>query len=102
MPPPAASTAVAIALTGAAGSVAIAGHTRGVGVIPTGARRLAQVVAGMLGIRGVGGLAMAALGGATSGMEVSEEFRRLDLRFYSPLCLVLGSGAARAARKGRP
>ena len=102
MPPPAASTAVAVLLTGAAGSVAIAGHTNGDGLIATNARRLATVVAGALGLRGVGGLAMAAVGGATSGLETTEEFRRMDLRFYSPLCVGLGLGAARAARRGRP
>lgn len=102
MPPRPASATVAVALTGAAGSVLVAGHTSGTGVIAVNARRLATAVAAGIGLRGVGGLAMAAAGGATSGLDAAEEFRRMDLRFYSPLCVGLALGAARAARRGRP
>ncbi|WP_083908498.1 DUF3995 domain-containing protein [Ilumatobacter coccineus] len=51
-------------------------------------------VAGALALRGAGGL----VAGATRLIDVTDEFRRWDLRVYSPLCLALAAGAAVAAR----
>lgn len=98
MPPPAASAAVGVALTGAAISVVIAGHAgpeRRLGAL---ARIGSRVTARALRARGIGGLVMASAGLATSG-DATEEFRRMDQRFYSPLCLALSAGAGRAAAR---
>ncbi len=47
--------------------------------------------------RGLAGLAFHA--GLLSTGSASQRFRRLDLRFYSPLCLALAVLAAPAARR---
>jgi hypothetical protein len=64
---------------------------------PPPLRRLALVGAsGVLGLRGALGLA-----GRTSAIapgSVGPRFRRLDRRFYAPLCLGLAAGAVRARR----
>ena len=66
-------------------------------VAPRRVRRLGRlVVAGVLALRGLLGLA-----GATdivSPGSASARFRRLDRRFYSPLCLGLAAGAVSRRR----
>ena len=49
-----------------------------------------KIVAATLLVRGVGGLAMSALGVG----QASEQFRQWDLRLYSPLCIALGACVA--------
>ncbi|MFJ8627180.1 DUF3995 domain-containing protein [Kitasatospora sp. NPDC093550] len=70
------------------------------GVLPeAGPERLrragVRTVAGVMLARGVGGLAL--FGGV---LERSERFRRMDRRYYSPLCLALGAGAAAVGWRG--
>lgn len=55
----------------------------------------AWAVSGALLVRGVGGLVWGAAG-ATPG---AEPFRYWDLRLYSPLCVLIGLGAASVARR---
>ncbi|MFJ5552312.1 DUF3995 domain-containing protein [Streptomyces sp. NPDC093225] len=55
-------------------------------------------VAGVLAVRGAGGLLVSALGLG----EVPEEFRRWDLVLYSPLCVALGGLTAYLALRTRP
>jgi hypothetical protein len=53
-------------------------------------------VAGVLLTRGIGGLVL-----STSGrIPRSARFLRLDRRYYSPLCIALGTGAAVVAARG--
>ncbi len=86
VPPPAACNAVAGALFAAAALVA------DVPIAPRDARRLGRyVVAGVLGTRGLVGIA-----GRTdllSPGSMSPRFRQLDRRAYAPLCLALAAGA---------
>lgn len=49
-----------------------------------------RLTAGALLARGAGGLVVS----GTGVVATSDEFRRQDLRVYSPLCLALGAGAA--------
>jgi hypothetical protein len=90
IPPPAACYAVAAALGTA--SVLVAGAPSGLPRL----RRLGQVgVAAVLGGRGLIGLA-----GRTDLVApgpVSERFLVWDRRLFTPLCLALSAGAARAA-----
>jgi len=102
MPPRATSAGVAAALGGAAAAVAIAGHGAPDRRLTRLARLAALIAARVLRTRGMGGVAMAIAGSSTSGGDASEEFRRNDIRFYSPMCLALSVGAARAARKSQP
>jgi hypothetical protein len=97
MPPPAASAAVAAALTGAAAAVLVGVHTKADSTIGNAARLATKIASRTLRTRGIGGLVMARAGMATSG-DATEEFRRLDQTFYSPLCLALSVGTARSAR----
>lgn len=99
MPPRAASAGVAAALSGAAVAVAIAGHSTSDRRLARVASLVAIITSRALRARGLGGLTMAAVGSSTTGEDAAEEFRRNDLRFYSPLCLALSVGAARAARR---
>lgn len=93
-PSPPACYGVAAALAVAATSVARAGRGRG------GFSRLAAaVVAVVLAVRAGAGLA-----GRTDALvpgSTSERFRRTDRRLFSPLCLALAAGAARAAATRR-
>ncbi|MEV7772423.1 DUF3995 domain-containing protein [Kitasatospora sp. NPDC086791] len=95
VPPAAACVAVAGMLGAAAYLVgAEAGVLPGVG--PARVRRAGvRTVAGVLLARGVGGPAL--FGGA---VERSERFRRLDRRYYAPLCVALGAGAAAVGWRG--
>ena len=89
VPSPAACYAVATALFLASGLVAD---------IPIGPRPLRKVgrlgVAGVLAARAVVGLAGRT--DAVSPGSTSATFRRLDRRYYSPLCLALAAGAVSA------
>ncbi|MFG3049624.1 DUF3995 domain-containing protein [Kitasatospora sp. NPDC048239] len=71
------------------------------GVLPAaGAKRVrragVRTVAGVLLARGAAGPLL--FGGLT---ERTERFKRLNARYYSPLCLALGAGAAVVAAAGR-
>jgi hypothetical protein len=55
------------------------------------------VTAAVLALRGAGGL----VGSATGLFGTTAEFRRNDLRFYAPLCVVLALGAS-LSRRARP
>lgn len=101
MAPPAASAAVGVALTGAAVGVAVAGHTAKGGPVGRVAALVAVVTARVLRARGMGGLGMAAAGVSMSGADATDEFREMDLRLYSPLCIGLSLGAARAAKRAK-
>ncbi|WP_063832382.1 MULTISPECIES: DUF3995 domain-containing protein [Streptomyces] len=95
VPPAAACVAVAGLLGTAAYLVgAEAGVLPGVG--PERLRRAGvRTVAGVLLARGVGGPVVF---GRVS--ERSERFRRLNVRYYSPLCVALGAGAAAVGWRG--
>ena len=89
VPPPVACHAVAVALAVASGLCAD---------LPVGSPRLRRAgrrgVATVLAVRGLIGLI-----GRTdlvSPASSSPRFRRLDRRFYAPLCLLLSLGAATA------
>jgi Protein of unknown function (DUF3995) len=90
-PSPAACNAVAAALLAASALVI------DVPIAPRFVRRTGRVVlAGVLGARGVAGVS-----GRTDALvpgSVSPRFRRLDRRYYGPLCLVLALGAATAGQ----
>jgi hypothetical protein len=91
VPPPAACLAVAALLAGA--SALVAGRPRRL----PGLRRVgAAGVAGVLGVRGACGL----LGRTDllSPGSTSRGFRRLDRRYYSPLCLALAAAAVSSGR----
>ncbi|MFE7524878.1 DUF3995 domain-containing protein [Kitasatospora sp. NPDC057542] len=95
VPPAAACVAVAGLLGAAAYLVgAEAGVLPAVG--PRSLRRAGvRTVAGVLLARGLGG---PVLFGRVS--ERSDRFRRLNVRYYSPLCAALGAGAAVVAGAG--
>ncbi|MEV7022160.1 DUF3995 domain-containing protein [Kitasatospora sp. NPDC093558] len=95
LPPAAACLAVAGLL--GAGAYLVAAEA---GVLPpAGPRRLrragVRAVSGVMLARGIGGLALFG-----NFVERSERFTRLDSRYYSPLCLALGAGAAVIAGAG--
>ncbi|MFI6443774.1 DUF3995 domain-containing protein [Kitasatospora sp. NPDC050543] len=96
VPPPAACLAVA----GALGAAAYLVGARS-GVLPAAGpgwlRRSGSgtVAAVMLG-RGVGGLLLFGSG----RLRRTERFTRLDRRYYSPVCLALGAGAALVTAAG--
>lgn len=95
VPPASACLKVAAAL--GAGAYLVGAEA---GVLPgVGPRRLrragVRAVAGVLLARGVAGPVVF---GRVS--ERSERFRRLNVRYYSPLCVALGAGAAVVAGAG--
>ncbi|MDY7103098.1 MAG: DUF3995 domain-containing protein [Actinomycetota bacterium] len=96
-PSAAATWAVAALLAGATGVVGVAAtsgrHARNRAT--TTARHASAVVAAVLALRGAGGLAVA----GRAARLTTDEFARMDLRVYSPLCLGLAAGAAVAARR---
>ncbi|MEU6237016.1 DUF3995 domain-containing protein [Kitasatospora sp. NPDC047058] len=97
VPPAAACVAVAGLLGSAAYLVGAEA-----GVLPAAGparvrRHGVRAVAGVMLARGAGGLVV--FGGGLAAR--SERFRRLDTRYYSPLCLALGAGAAVVAAAGR-
>ncbi|MFJ3787123.1 DUF3995 domain-containing protein [Kitasatospora sp. NPDC090091] len=96
MPPAAACLAVAGALGAAAYLVgAEAGVLPAAG--PARVRRAGVwTVSAVMLARGAGGLLVSGLGLGGS----SARFRRLDVRYYSPLCLALGAGAGAVAVAG--
>jgi len=95
VPPPAACYAVAGALAVASKFVV------GVPLGPVGFRRVAiTTVAAALGARGA--LGLSGLTNLVSPGSESERFRRLDRRYYSPLCLVLAAGALASRPDRRP
>lgn len=95
LPPAAACLAVAGLLGTAAYLVAVEAGA----LPPVGLRRLrragVRAVSGVMLARGIGGLALFG-----NVVERSERFTRLNTRYYSPLCLALGAGAAVVARAG--
>lgn len=98
MPGPAPTLTVAALLTTAAGLLAARASSRG----GPGLQRLAGTgsagVATVLGLRGLGGLAMS-LPQVLAGQPTS--FARWDAALYSPLCLTLAGLAAACARSPR-
>ncbi|MFD7415615.1 DUF3995 domain-containing protein [Kitasatospora purpeofusca] len=95
--PPAAACAAVAGLLGAAAYLvaAEAGAVPAVG--PARLRRAGVwTVSATLLTRGAGGLTLV---GGERALR-SERFRRLDARYYSPLCLALGTGAAVVAAAG--
>ncbi|MEU8919683.1 DUF3995 domain-containing protein [Kitasatospora sp. NPDC048545] len=95
-PPPAAACLAVAGLLGTAAYLVGAEA----GVLPgAGSRRVrragVRTVAGVLLARGIGGPALFG-----SVIERSERFRRLDRRYYSPLCVALGAGAAAVGWRG--
>jgi Protein of unknown function (DUF3995) len=64
------------------------------GLIVRGAHLGTQITASALLLRGVGGFVVEAFELRPSNAQ----FRRWDLRLYSPLCIALGAGAAIVAR----
>jgi len=100
LPTPAMCAEVAVAL--GAASYLVGARS---GVLPAaGPRRLRAVgtgaVAGVLLARGVGGLLLFGPKGSGRRITRTERFARLDRRYYSPLCLALGAGAAVVAARG--
>jgi hypothetical protein len=91
VPPAAACLTVAALLTSA--SLLVGGRPRR---LPALRRAGARAVAGVLGVRGV--LGIAGRTDLVSGGSTAPRFRRLDRRYYSPLCLVLAASAASSAR----
>ncbi|MDY0815013.1 DUF3995 domain-containing protein [Kitasatospora purpeofusca] len=89
--PPAAACAAVAGLLGAA-SYLVAAEAGAVPAVGPARLRRAGVwtVSAVLLTRGAGGLMV--FGGERALR--SERFRRLDARYYSPLCLALGTGAA--------
>ncbi|MDZ8173102.1 DUF3995 domain-containing protein [Microbacterium xanthum] len=85
MPGAPACTAVA-ALLGAASIATTLATVGGQGPIGRLTRRGSTFAAGVLVVRGVGGLAVEALNVG----DVAPEFRRWNRRLYSPLCIALG------------
>lgn len=59
------------------------------------------IAAGVLLARGVGGLLLSGPEGSGRRITRTQRFVQLDRRYYSPLCLALGAGAALVAAKGR-
>ncbi len=94
--PPAAACLGVAGLLGAASYLvaAEAGVVPAVG--PARMRRAGvRAVSAVMLARGVGGLTLFG-----TVVERSERFRRLDRRYYSPLCLALGAGAAAVGWRG--
>jgi hypothetical protein len=89
-PPPAAACLAVAGLLGTAAAL-VDGRPRAVPVI---SRIGAAGVVGVLATRGA--LGLAGRTDVVSPGSVSEHFRRLDRRFYSPLCLGLAALAAPA------
>ena len=92
VPPPGACLVVALLL--ASSSALVAGRPRRAAPLR---RAGALCVAGVLGLRGSCGLV-----GRTdllSPGSTSPGFRRLDRRYYSPLCLALAAAAMSSARR---
>ena len=90
-PSPAACLTVATLLAGA--SALVAGRPER---LPWLRRSGSAVVSLVLGVRGACG--MAGRTDLVSPGSTSPRFRRLDRRYYSPLCLLLAAGAASSAR----
>ncbi|MEV8325047.1 DUF3995 domain-containing protein [Kitasatospora sp. NPDC059811] len=93
------SPAACVAVAGLLGTAAYLVGAEA-GVLPAvGPRRLrragVRAVAGVMLARGAGGLVL--FGRA---VERSERFKRLDTRYYSPLCLALAAGTAVVAGAG--
>jgi hypothetical protein len=95
VPSPAQCLAVATLLTSA--SALVAGRPRR---LPRLRRIGAAGVTTALGVRGACG--MAGRTDLVSPGSTSPRFRRLDRRYYSPLCLALAAGALASARVRRP
>lgn len=94
-----ASATVAGLLTGATAIVAARAHprTRLGRLVPSlVARPGVVVIATVLGVRGLGGLVISALGVPAT----SSKFRALNLIAYSPLCIALAAAVARLERPG--
>ncbi|MEU9041230.1 MULTISPECIES: DUF3995 domain-containing protein [unclassified Kitasatospora] len=94
--PPAAACVAVAGLLGAAAYLVGAEA----GVLPeAGSRRLrragVRTVAGVMLARGIGGVALFG-----TVIERSERFTRLNRRYYSPLCVALGAGAAAVGWRG--
>ncbi|MEV7781026.1 DUF3995 domain-containing protein [Kitasatospora sp. NPDC088351] len=94
------SAAACLAVAGALGTAACLVGAEA-GVLPAAGPRWVRragvrAVAGVLLARGAAGPLV--FGGLT---ERTERFRRLNVRYYSPLCLALGAGAAVVAAAGR-
>jgi hypothetical protein len=85
-PPPGLTLAVtgALSVTGAAALARTSANAR----VRQAARLLTLPAAAVLALRGVGGFAQSLFAPQTS----TPEFRRNDLRIYSPLCLTLAAG----------
>ncbi|MFB8237290.1 DUF3995 domain-containing protein [Kitasatospora purpeofusca] len=95
--PPAAACAAVAGLLGAAAYLVAAEAGAAPAVGPARLRRAGVwTVSAVLLTRGAGGLMV--FGGERA--RRSERFRRLDTRYYSPLCLALGTGAAVVAGVG--
>lgn len=90
VPDPAACFAVAGALTAAAALVAGAGGDSFIG--RSGRWTVAAVLAGRAAVGGAGAARLLGM------PPPSERFRRLDNKWYRPLCLALAASSARAAR----
>ena len=91
VPPPVACLAVTVLLTSASGLVA--GRPRR---LPRLRRAGTGGVAAVLAVRGAFG--MLGRTDLVSPGSTSPRFRRLDRRYYSPLCLFLAAAAASSAR----
>ncbi|GHH73954.1 hypothetical protein GCM10018781_39670 [Kitasatospora indigofera] len=94
------SPSACLAVAGALGAAAYLVGARA-GALPAAGPRWARkagsgTVAAVLLARGAGGLLLFAGG----RIERTERFRRLDRRYYSPLCLALGAGAGLVAAAG--
>lgn len=94
-PARAATWVVAAALGVAATAVLVTTESEPTGPAPTGGvrralRLMTGATAAALLLRGSAGL----VGSATGVWRTTGEFRRMNLRLYSPLCLALGAGAA--------
>ncbi|CAN3980386.1 DUF3995 domain-containing protein [Kitasatospora purpeofusca] len=97
--PPAAACAAVAGLLGTAAYLVAAEAGAAPAVGPARLRRAGVwTVSAVLLTRGAGGLMF--FGGDLA--RRSERFRRLDARYYSPLCLALGTGAAVVAAAQGP
>lgn len=106
LPSSAATAGIAVLMAGAAGLLLVradvlGARVRGLAEAKLPRRLLAAgsgVVAGVLLLRGIGGLTMHAAGRTS---QVPAEFATRDLWIYSPLCVALGLGALLAVRRKR-